>query len=50
MIRSLRKRHWWTFLILAVGLPILFAVAVLSRQDPPLRTPALSSIEETLNE
>ena len=50
MIRSLRKRHWWIILILAFGLPVLFAIALLSRQDPPPKTPALNSIEETLNE
>ena len=39
MIRSLRRRHWWTFIILAVVLPILFVLALLARQDPPAPNP-----------
>ena len=46
MIRPLRKRHWWMILLLAISLPVLFALALKSRQFLPHITESHHTVEE----
>lgn len=50
MIRSLRRRHWRTFWILAVVLPVLFVLALLARQSPPAPNPPMVEQSEMARE
>ncbi len=36
MIRPLRRLHRWVILLLAVGLPLLFALGLLARRPTPV--------------
>lgn len=45
MIQKLRRRHWRTFLLLAIVLPLLFIIAVVARQDPPAPTADPTGLE-----
>jgi hypothetical protein len=50
MIQRLRSRHWWTILVLAIVLPILFVLALASRQDPPARNRPLHELGDAGHE
>jgi len=50
VIQRLRSRHWWTILALAIVLPILFALALVSRQDPPAPNQLLQELLEAGHE